>query len=95
MMAAIGWHALVDAVAVFAGVSTGVYGGSVGGTVITELLIAGLAAISLGMLFRLRPAATSPGSGTPAPPPHTGPVQAGEPRADRIEASRFTDRGEP
>ena len=95
LLAAIGWHALVDAVAVFAGVSTGVYRGSVWGTVFTELLIAGMAAMSLLILFRLRPAEASAGSGMEAASPHIGPVPTGEPGADRIEASRFTDRDDP
>ncbi len=92
LMAAIGWHALVDAVAVFAGVTTGVYGGNIAGTVFTELLIAGMAAISLIILFRLRPVEASILAGAPTPAPHTGPVTAGEPGVDRIEASRFADR---
>lgn len=94
LLAAIGWHALVDAVAVFAGVSTGVYGGSISGTVITEVLIAGMAGVSLLILFRLRPAEAAAGPGAPTPAHHTGPVPADELDADRIEASRFADGGD-
>ncbi len=95
LLAAIGWHAVVDAVAVFAGVSTGVYGGNISGTVLTELLIAIMAGISLLILFRLRPLEPSAGTVTPVPAAHTGPVPAGEPGSDRIEASRFADRDDP
>jgi len=94
LLAAIGWHALVDAVAVFVGVSTGVYEGSISGTVVTEVLIAVMAGVSLLILFRLRPAQTAAGPGTPTPAHHTGPVPADEPDADRIEASRFADGGD-
>jgi len=90
LLAAIGWHALVDAVAVFAGVSTGVYGGSISGTVITELLIAMLAGISLVILFRLLPAREADGPAAPALPPHTGPVVGVEPGEDRLASSRFS-----
>ena len=89
LLAAIGWHALVDAIAVFAGVSTGVYAGSIPGTAITEILIAGMAGISLLILLRLRPATEGQGLPTPAPLPHTGPV-AVEPREDRLASSRFS-----
>ena len=94
LLAAIGWHALVDAVAVFVGVSTGVYGASVRGTVITELLIAGLAGISLVFLFRLRPAGEADGRSTLAPLPHTGPVTGVELGDDRLASSRFSDQDE-
>jgi uncharacterized membrane protein YhfC len=94
LLAAIGWHTLVDAVAVVVGVSTGVYGGSISGMVITEVLIAGMAGVSLLILFRLRPAEAAPGPGTPTPAHQTGPVSADEPGADRIEASRFADGGD-
>jgi uncharacterized membrane protein YhfC len=94
LLAAIGWHALVDAVAVFAGVSTAVNQGSIGGMFITELLIVVLAGISLVMLFRLRPPETLAAPPAPAPLPHVGAVAAGKPTADRVEASRFTDGGD-
>jgi hypothetical protein len=90
LLAAIGWHALVDAIAVFAGVSTGVYAGSIPGTAITEILIAGVAGISLLILLRLRPATEGHGPPRPAPLPHTGPVAGVEPGDDRLASSRFS-----
>ena len=93
LLAAIGWHALVDAVAVFVGVSAGIYSGSVSGTVITELVIAALAGISLVMLFRLRPVEKGEGPQEPAVLPHRGPVPHGEPEIESIESSRFSDEG--
>jgi uncharacterized membrane protein YhfC len=93
LLAAIGWHALVDAVAVFAGVTTGVYGGSVPGMVITEVIIACLAGASLVMLFRLRPAAIPEPPTPPAQPPHVGPVPGEVHDRDRLESTRFDGQG--
>jgi uncharacterized membrane protein YhfC len=89
LLAAIGWHALVDAVAVYAGFTTGLYAGSVTGTLITEAIIVCMAGISLVMLFRLRPAAESESVSPPAPPAHSGPVPGEAEDRANLEASRF------
>ena len=91
LLAAIGWHALVDAVAVFSGIATGVYSGSLSGILITEGLIFALAGISLVILFRLKPAATIPSAPPPAPTPHTGPVPGKDDDRAGVEASRYRD----
>lgn len=89
LLAAIGWHALVDAVAVYVGVSTSVYAGSTSGMAITEALVVLLAIISLWILFALRrpeaPAVAEP----PPPSPHTGPVERGPVEPAQIEESRY------
>jgi uncharacterized membrane protein YhfC len=91
MLAAIGWHALVDAVAVFVGITAGVYAGSVQGMLVAEAVIAGLALISLVILFRLRPARELEIHQEPLPLPHAGPLSSElQPPAD-LNASRFTD----
>jgi uncharacterized membrane protein YhfC len=90
LLAAISWHALVDAVAVFFAITTGVYGGSVNGMVVTEAIVLLMAGISLAMLFRLKPPAT-PGATTPsAPPPHTGPLADESGTPANLDASRFS-----
>lgn len=93
LLAAIGWHALVDAVAVYAGFTTGLYGGSVTGTVITEAIIACMAGISLVMLVRLKPAAEQESAPPPAPPPHAGPLPGAAESQARLDASRFSGEG--
>lgn len=89
LLAAIGWHALVDAVAVYVGVSTSVQAGSTSGMAILEALIVLMAILSVWILFALRrpeaPTATEP----PLPSPHTGPLQAGPAEPARIEESRY------
>ena len=90
LLAAIGWHALIDAVAVYAGFTTGVYAGSVTGTVMTEAIIVGLAAISLAMLFKLRPAAEAEFAPPPAPTPHSGPLPGAAESQANLDASRFS-----
>ena len=93
LLAAIGWHALVDGVAVYAGFTTGVYEGSAAGMVITEAIVACMAGFSLLMLFRLRPA-TEPKSVPPAAPsPHTGPLPGGTESPASLDASRFSGQG--
>jgi uncharacterized membrane protein YhfC len=89
LLAAIGWHALIDAVAVYTGIATGVYNLSVSGTVISEAVVAFLALLSLLILFRLRPA-EEPAADVPSvPPPHTGPVAGEDESSERIDSSRF------
>jgi uncharacterized membrane protein YhfC len=90
-LAAVGWHALVDAVAVFSGIATGVYGGSISGMVITEAIVGLMAGISLVILFRLKPA-VAPEAATPsAPPPHAGPLPGASENQTNLDASRFRD----
>jgi uncharacterized membrane protein YhfC len=90
LLAAIGWHALVDAVAVYAGYTTGLYAGSVTGMIITEVIILGMAAISLVMLFRLKPDSQAEVLPPPLPPPHSGPVLGGGDGGSSLDASRFS-----
>lgn len=89
-VAAIGWHAAVDAAAVFAGVTTGVYAGSTRGIVVTEVLIGVMAAASLVMLFRMREP-ESPATLPPVPSAHTGPVAAAPTTSDRLRESRYAN----
>jgi uncharacterized membrane protein YhfC len=93
LLAAIGWHMLVDAVAVYAGFTTGLYGGSVTGTVITEAIIVCMAGISLVMLFKLKPAPELGPVPPPAPPPHAGPLPGATESQARLDASRFSGEG--
>jgi uncharacterized membrane protein YhfC len=55
ILAAIAWHAVVDGVAVYAGVAWGTFTGSTAGTLATEALVGLMAIISLGIILRLRP----------------------------------------
>ena len=93
LLAAIGWHAAVDAVAVYAAFTTGLYGGSVTGTVITEAIIVGMAGISLVMLLRLKPAAEQESTPPRMPAPHSGPLPGDNDSQARLEASRFSGEG--
>ena len=93
LLAAIGWHALIDAVAVFAGITTGVYSGSVSGIVITEGIVLGLALVSLVILFRLKADEVPVPAAPPAPPPHTGPVGGGSDAGADLDASRYSPKG--
>jgi uncharacterized membrane protein YhfC len=90
-LAAVGWHALVDAVAVFVGFATGVYAGSASGMLIAEGVVAGLAVVSLVILFRLRPSESQVAVAPPAPPPHSGPVPGTSAEARDLDSSRFTE----
>lgn len=90
-LAAVGWHALVDAVAVFSGIATGVYGGSVSGMVTTEAIVGLMAGISLVMLFRLKPAVAPAAATSPAPPPHAGPLPGASESLANLDASRFRE----
>jgi len=93
LLAAIGWHMLVDAVAVYAGFTTGLYGGSVTGTVITEAIIVCMAGISLVILLKLKPKAELESVPPPAPPPHAGPLPGAAESQARLDASRFSGEG--
>ena len=93
LLAAIGWHMLVDAVAVYAGFTTGLYGGSVTGTVITEAIIVCMAGISLVILLKLKPKAELESVPPPAPPPHAGPLPRAAESQARLDASRFSGEG--
>jgi hypothetical protein len=84
---------LVDAVAVYAGFTTGLYGGSVTGTVITEAMIVCMAAISLVILFKLKPSADQVTVPPPVAPPHAGPLPGATESQARLDASRFSDEG--
>ena len=93
LLAAIGWHMLVDAVAVYAGFTTGLYGGSVTGTVITEAIIVCMAGISLVILFKLKPEAEQESVPPPMAPPHAGPLPGATESQARLDASRFSGEG--
>src|SRR3990172_3550079 len=93
LLAAIGWHMLVDAVAVYAGFTTGLYGGSVTGTVITEAIIVCMAGISLVILFKLKPEAEQESVPPPFGPQHAGPLPGAAESQARLDASRFSGEG--
>jgi hypothetical protein len=90
-LAAVGWHALVDAVAVFSGSATGVYSGSVSGMAITEAIVGLMAGIGLVMLFRLKPAVAPEAATPPPPPPHAGPLPGASESQANLDASRFRE----
>jgi uncharacterized membrane protein YhfC len=92
LLAAIGWHALVDAVAVYVGVTSGVQTGSIGGMALTEVVIGLLALASLLVLLRLKP--PKPAPPPPPPAPHRGPVVDAAPTQERLEESRFEGSGD-
>jgi uncharacterized membrane protein YhfC len=93
LAAAILWHALIDAAAVYAGVTTGVYGGATSGMLLTEGLVLVLALLSLAILFRLRPVEDSNDAVAPPSPPHAGPVPGRPEGPDRLNDSRFSNKG--
>lgn len=80
---AIGWHALVDALAVY-GISTwGIY--------VTEAVVGGTAVISLAIIWRLK--TPEPETVEPEPLPPVGPAPSVkiELTADSLENSRYTE----
>jgi uncharacterized membrane protein YhfC len=79
---AIGWHALLDAVAVAAGVRLGPYW--------TEALVGLMAMISLAIVFALRqPKVAEPPPTAPLAPQVLQPVDEGPPTRDQLDDSRF------
>lgn len=88
LLAAIGWHALVDAVAVYVGVATGAQTGSPGAMALTEGLIAGLAVVSLVILLHLKTREPTPAV-PPTSAPQRGPLPAAEPTQEMLESSRY------
>ncbi len=91
LLAAVGWHALIDAAAVYVGVATGVHSGETRALLLTEGVIALLALIGLVILFRLRPVQEQAPPPPNLPQPHRGPVSVDVPPRDRLDDSRFTD----
>ncbi|MCX6071931.1 MAG: YhfC family glutamic-type intramembrane protease [Chloroflexi bacterium] len=80
---AIGWHALLDAVAVAAGVRLGPYW--------TEALVGLMAMISLAIVFALRqPKVAEPPPTAPLAPQVLQPVDEGPPTRDQLDDSRFS-----
>jgi len=80
---AIGWHALLDAVAVAAGVRLGPYW--------TEALVGLMATISLAIVFALRePKAAEQLPSAPLVPQVLQPVDDGPPTRDQLDDSRFS-----
>ncbi|MCB9422571.1 MAG: YhfC family intramembrane metalloprotease [Ardenticatenaceae bacterium] len=83
LIIAILWHAFVDALSVYAIANWGVY--------VTEVLVAGTAVISLGIIFWLKtpePAEIEP---EPLPPVGTAVPLDLEITADHIDSSRYTN----
>jgi uncharacterized membrane protein YhfC len=93
LLAAIGWHALVDAGAVFTGILWGTYRGLTSAAVASEILVAGFALASLYILTRLRPADGEPEGAEPPqpslPPPPGVPPGAGPVRPERVDETRY------
>jgi uncharacterized membrane protein YhfC len=80
--AAILWHALTDAVAVYTGTAWGVYA--------TEGLIAVLAMAGLALMFALRRPEPLPGVPAATPPPAAAPtLPAATPTADQLDRTRY------
>ncbi len=81
LLAAIGWHTLLDAVAVFAVQTWGVY--------VTEGLVLFLGAIGVGVIFWLRDSRPEPKQGSNPPQPPASESRASPLSADHLDDSRF------
>jgi uncharacterized membrane protein YhfC len=83
LIAAILWHALTDAVAVYASTAWGVYA--------TEGLIAVLALVGLALMFALRQPEPLPVAPAAAPPPPAAApdLASATPTADQLDRTRF------
>ena len=90
LVAAVAWHAAVDAAAVFTGVAWGTYQGSISGAVASEVLVGIFAVASLFILIRLRPAASASAPQPPPPMPPLQPPQDAPLRRDRLDDTRYT-----
>lgn len=93
LLAAVFWHAAVDAAAVFTGVQWGTYQGSVAGAAASEVLVGIFALVSLWFLLRLRPAEATVEVTPPSPPPPTRPLESPPLRSERIDDTRYTPSG--
>jgi uncharacterized membrane protein YhfC len=71
--AAIGWHAVVDGVAVFLGITWGAQTGSLAGAVSTEVAVGILAAVSVWIVLRLRGSSLEPQAATGGAPAQSKP----------------------
>ncbi|HET7010391.1 MAG TPA: YhfC family glutamic-type intramembrane protease [Anaerolineales bacterium] len=94
-LAAVAWHALVDAVAVYAGVVWGISAGSVTGAVASEALVGLFALASLLILLRLRPHEPATVAQALVPldtPPSVSPTQPPL-RPERVDDTRYTTSG--
>lgn len=80
---AVGWHALVDALAVYALSTWGVY--------VTELLVAGTAVISLLIIFALKTPEPKPVQLEPLPSVGSAPAISLDLTADSLNNSRYSD----
>jgi len=81
LLAAIGWHTLLDAVAVFAVQTWGVY--------VTEGLILLLGALGVGIVFWLRDSHPEPEEGSTPPQPPASESRSSPPSAEHLDDSRF------
>jgi uncharacterized membrane protein YhfC len=95
LLAAVGWHALVDAGAVYTGVLWGAYQGLTSGAIASEILVGVFAATSLLILLRLRPTSEPEGPRPAADlPPVMTPLPPDEPAPpERIDETRYTPAG--
>ena len=93
LLAAILWHAAIDAAAVFTGVQWGTYQGSVAGAVASEIMVGVFALVSLWFLVRLRPTESSAEVTPPSPPSPARPLAPPPLRAERIDDTRYTPSG--
>ena len=92
-LAAILWHAAIDAAAVFTGVQWGTYQGSVAGAVASEIMVAVFALVSLWILLRLRPAEPAVEIIPPGPPPPARHLASPPLDPERIDDTRYTPSG--
>lgn len=81
LLAAIGWHTLLDAVAVFAVQTWGIY--------VTEGLVLFLGAVGVGIIFWLRDSRPEPEQGFTPPQPPASESRSSPPSAEHLDDSRF------
>jgi uncharacterized membrane protein YhfC len=94
LMAAVGWHALVDAGAVYSGVLWGAYQGLTSGAIASEIVVGVFAAASLLILLRLRPSPEmeEPHRPVDSPPLRTPPASDVPASPKRIDETRYSPR---
>ncbi len=90
LLAAILWHATVNATAVFTIRYATPLIGEHQAALLTEAVIAIFAFISLGIIFRLRTPEPQPAPIEPLPPPPPAPLLGGEVSAEMLEKSKYS-----